>query len=167
MVREDRTFEKLAAGVIALAAVLFAIGWLTREDPAGKPYLRIAGGGFIYNYRIADVFYGFTAYVLKPLPAGSWLVAEFEDPAGGAPLVVETRMHARSAKYGVRSPGIRGVKAGRPYHVSIKVYDYTRSRLIWSDQRQFVSQIDDTVVPDKPLTIGPGYHRNPDLRHKT
>ncbi|WP_299870445.1 hypothetical protein [uncultured Hoeflea sp.] len=142
--REDRTFEKLVIGAIALAGMLLAIGWLTREDPAEKPYLRIAGGGFIYNYRVADVFYGFTAYVLKPLP-------------------VETRLHARSVKYGIRSPSVRGVKAGRPYRVSIRIVDYTRTQVIWSDERDYVSQIDDMVVPDKPLTVGPGYHPNPDL----
>jgi hypothetical protein len=163
MAHEDRTLEKLVIGAIALAGVLFAIGWLTRDDPAERPYLRIAGGGFIYNYRVADVFYGFTAYVLKPLPAGSWIIAEFEDPGGGPPLTVETRMHARSAKYEVRSPGVRGVRAGQPYHVSIKVHDDTRTRVIWAWEKHFVSQIDDMVVPDKPLTIGPGYHPNPDL----
>lgn len=163
MVREDRTFERLVIGAIALVAMLFAIGWLTREDPTEKPYLRIAGGGFIYNYRVADVFYGFTAYVLKPLPVGSWIIAEFENPDGGVPLTVETRLHARSIKYGIRSPSVRGVKAGRPYRVSIRIVDYTRTQVIWSDERDYVSQIDDIVVPDRPLTVGPGYHPNPDL----
>lgn len=163
MVREDRTFEKLVIGAIALVAMLFAIGWLTREDPTEKPYLRIAGGGFIYNYRVADVSYGFTAYVLKPLPVGSWIIAEFENPGGGLPLTVETRLHARSVKYGIRSPSVRGVKAGRSYRVSIRIVDYTRTQVIWSDERDYVSQIDDMVVPDRPLTVGPGYHPNPDL----
>lgn len=163
MVREDRTFEKLVIGAIVLVGMLFAIGWLTREDPAEKPYLRIAGGGFIYNYRVADVFYGFTAYVLKPLPVGSWIIAEFENPRSGAPLTVETRLHARSVKYGIRSPSVRGVEAGRPYRVSIRIVDYTRSHVIWSDERDYVSQIDDMVVPERPLTVGPGYNPNPDL----
>ena len=163
-VREDRTFEKVVAAMIGLVAVLMAIGWVTREDPAEKPYLGIVGGGFVYNYREADVYYGFVASVLKPLPIGTWLVAEFEDPAGGPPLTVETRLHARSSRYGVHSPSVRGVKAGRPYHVSIRLYDRTHTDLIWSTEKSFVSQIDDTVVPDKPLTIGPGYFPNPELK---
>lgn len=162
-VRENRAFEKVVAAAIGFVVVLLAIGWAFREDPAEKPYLGIAGGGFIFNYRVADVFYGFTAYVLKPLPVGSWLIAEFEDPQGGPPLTVETRLHARSSKYGVRSPSVRGVKAGKPYHVSIRLYDRTRARLLWSGGKDFVSQIDDSVVPAIPLTIGPGYHRNPAL----
>jgi len=164
LVREDRTFEKIVAGATGLVLTLLAVGWMTGEDPAQKPYLGIAGGGFIFNYREADVYYGFTANVLKPLPVGSWLVAEFEDPGGGPPLAVETRLHARSVRYGVRSPSVRGVKAGRPYHVSIRIYDYSRTELIWAGEKDFVSQIDDSVVPDKPLTIGPGYYPNPDLK---
>lgn len=162
-VREDRTFEKVIAATVGLVCLLLAVGWATREDPAEKPYLDIAGGGFIYNYREAQVYYGFVAHVLKPLPLGTWLIAEFENPAGGPPLTVETRLHARSVRYGVHSPQVRGVKAGKPYHVAIRLYDYTRSRLIWSGEKAFTSQIDDTVVPDRPLTIGPGYFPNPEL----
>lgn len=163
VVREDRTFEKVVGGAIAMVIVLVAVGWVMRDDPAEKPYIGIAGGGFIYNYREADVYYGFTANVLKPLPVGTWMIADFEDPAGGPPLSVETRLHARSVRYGVRSPSVRGVKAGKPYHVTIRLYDYTRTKLIWAAEKDFVSQIDDTVVPDQPLTIGPGYFPNPAL----
>lgn len=163
-VREDRTFEKVVAAMAGLACVLFAVGWATREDPAEKPYLEVAGGGFVYNYREAQVYYGFVATVLKPLPVGTWLIAEFENPAGGQPLTVETRLHARSVRYGVHSPHVRGVKAGKPYHVAIRLYDHTRSELIWSGEKDFTSQLDDTIVPDKPLTIGPGYFPNPELK---
>jgi len=82
IVREDRSFEKIVAAMIGLVLVLTAIGWVTREDPADKPYLGIAGGGFIFNYREARVFYGFTADVLKPLPVGTLMIADFEDPGG-------------------------------------------------------------------------------------
>lgn len=162
--REDRTFEKVVAAAIMLVLVLLAIGLLTRKDPAERPAIGIAGGGFIFNYREADVFYGFTARVLRPLPAGAVLVSAFEDPAGGPPLTVETELHARSTRYKVRSPSLRGVRAGRPYHVAMRLYDRTRSRLLWSAEKTYSSQIDDTVVPEKPLTIGPGYFPNPDLR---
>ena len=165
-VREDRTFEKVVAGAVGLVVVLFAIGWITRQDPAEKPYIGIAGGGFIYNYREADVFYGFTADVLKPLPVGSLMVADFEDPAGGPALTVETRLNARSTRYGVHSPSVRGIKAGKPYHVSIRLYDHTRTKLIWVGEKDFVSQIDDIIVPEKPLTIGPGYFPNPELNQE-
>lgn len=163
IVREDRSFEKIVAVMIGLVLVLMAIGWVTREDPEEKPYIGITGGGFIYNYREAQVFYGFTAHVLKPLPVGTLMIADFEDPGGGPPLTVETRLHARSTRYGVHSPNVRGVKSGQPYQVSIRLYDHTRTKLIWSAEKSFTSQIGDSVVPEKPLTIGPGYFPNPEL----
>ena len=47
------------------------------EDSA-KPYVEFAGGGFIFNYRTANHYYGFVVRQKKPLPAGSKLEARFE-----------------------------------------------------------------------------------------
>jgi len=151
----------LIAG-IALATVLFAIGWLTREDPAEKPYLSILGGGFIFNYRVADAFYGFTVQVEKPVASGSIIEAEFENPLGGKAFVVEQRTNARTTRYALRSPNLRGIEAGKPYHVAIRLYDFRHETLIEKHERTYTSQISSTVVPEKPLTVGPGYHRNPE-----
>ena len=84
MVRMFTPLRVLVAAT-ALLAVLLGIGWAMREDPAAKPYLAFAGGGFIFNYRVSDVFYGFNVHVTKPLASGSIIEAEFEDPAGGRP----------------------------------------------------------------------------------
>jgi hypothetical protein len=159
--REDRTMEKIAIAMVSVAAIAFAAGWVTRDDPSQKPPILIAGGGFIYNYRVADVFYGFTAMVAKPVTSGSLLVAEFEDPAGGPPMVVETRVSARTTRYGMRSPTVSGVVAHKPYHVSIRLYDYSRTKLLWEGERTYAARIGDDVVPDKPLTVGPGYQQFP------
>ncbi|GIL01000.1 MAG: hypothetical protein BroJett030_08990 [Alphaproteobacteria bacterium] len=153
---------QVAIAAIALVAVLFGIGWMTREDPADKPYLAILGGGFIFNYRVADVFYGFTAQVRKPVAVGSIIEAEFEDPGGGPPHVVSTRVNARTTRYGLRSPNVRGIEAGRPYKVVIRLYDFRHERLIETHEKTYASRIGDTIVPQRPLTIGPGYHRPPD-----
>ena len=163
VVAEDRTFERVVAGMIGLALVLFAIGWATRKDPAETPPIVIAGGGFIFNYRVAEVFYGFTALVAKPLPTGVVLRAEFEDPAGGPAFVVTKRLSVRSSRYGMQSPLVRGIEAGRPYHVHIALMDRTETETLWQAERSYTSPISDAIVPDKPLTIGPGYHRNPAL----
>lgn len=158
---ERVTLPKLVAGALALLVVLGAVGWATREDPATKPYLRLLGGGFMFNYRVADVYYGFTAVVQRPLPTGSIIEAAFEDPAGGAAHVVRQRVGTDTERYSLRSPPVRGVEAGKPYHVAIRVLDREEKTTIWSGEVAFTSQISDTVVPDKPLTVGPGYARNP------
>lgn len=146
----------------ALLVPLFAIGWLTREDPGEKPFLQILGGGFIFNYRVSDVYYGFTAVVQRPLPTGSIVEVEFEDPAGGPAHLVRQRMGgAEMARFSLRSPPVRGVEAGKAYHVAIRILDREERQMLWSHGMDFRSQIGDEIVPDAPLTIGPGYARNP------
>lgn len=159
----ERSTKMIVGAAIGLCVVLFAIGWWLREDPSNKPYLEILGGGFMFNYREGEVFYGFTANVTRPLASGSIVEASFEDPAGGPPLVVSERVSTMTDRYALRSPPVRNVQAGKPYRVAIKVYDREHKELIWQAERTFKSQISDEVVPDKPLTIGPGYHRNPEL----
>jgi len=154
--------QRLIAASLGLLAVLFAVGWATRQDPADKPVLDILGGGFIFNYRIADIYYGFTAIVQRPLESGSIIEARFEDPAGGEQLVVRERVSPMTDRYAFRSPPVRGVEAGRPYKVEIRVLDRQETAELWSTSLDFTSQISDENMPDKPLTIGPGYARNPE-----
>jgi hypothetical protein len=157
------TFFRIAAGLVVLALLLTGIGLYGRENPADKPYLVVAGGGFIFNFRVAEAFYGFTVKVQKPLAVGSIIQAQFEDPAGGPPFVEETRVNARTTRYSLRSPGVHGVKKGQPYEVVISLYDYTGEELMERQTRQFKSSLDSKFVPEKPLTIGPGYAPNPEL----
>ena len=155
------SLRSIIIAALALCAVLFAIGWFTRNDPSQDPYVKILGGGFMFNYRQGEVFYGFTAQVVRPLASGSIIEATFEDPAGGAPLVVSERVSTMTDRYALRTPPVRGVEAKKPYKVSIRVYDREKTSTIWEVDTTFASQISDKVVPDRPLTVGPGYHLNP------
>jgi len=155
------TLPRIVAGAVAVLAVLFAVGWMTRVDPSDKPLVKVLGGGFMFNYRIGEVFYGFTAVVQKPLESGSIIEASFEDPAGGAPLLVRTRVDARTTRYSLRSPPVRGVEKDRPYEVAVRVLDREGKTELFQEKMSFRSQISDAVVPDAPLVIGPGYTPNP------
>ena len=157
------SFERIVIAAVAFAVVLFALGWLSREDPADKPYLEFLGGGFVFNYRVGEAFYGFTVKVQKPLKVGSIIEAEFEDPAGGVPHVVSKRVHARTTRYSLRSPRVTGVEADKPYKVLVRLYDFRHEEVIEQHERQYSSRIASDIVPEKPLTVGPGYHRNPEL----
>lgn len=160
----DRVFTlgRVIVAAFVLLAILFAAGWLTRDDPAGKPYLQIVGGGFIFNYRVADVFYGFTAVVQRPLPTGSIVEAAFEDPQGGAPHIVRQRIGGpEMTRFMMRSPAVGGVEADKPYHVAIRILDREGNNVLWTENRTFRSQLGDSVAPDAPLTVGPGYARRP------
>lgn len=146
----------------ALVALLFAAGWLTRQDPDERPYLDILGGGFVFNYRVADNFYGFTAIVRRPLESGSIIEAEFEDPAGGDPIMVRERVSPMTDRYAMRTPALHGIEANKPYRVTIRVLDRLETKEIWSATRSYSSQIGQERTPEKALTVGPGYHLNPE-----
>ena len=62
----------------------------------GPPTVKIVGGGFIFNYRIAEAFYGVVAETGGDIPEGAILDAEFEDPAGGAAEYRREPIFARS-----------------------------------------------------------------------
>lgn len=162
MLERFLSFRGMVTAACLLLVPLFAIGWLTREDPAETPYLRILGGGFVFNYRVSDVYYGFTAVVQRPLPTGSVVEVEFEDPAGGPPHQVRQRIGgADMTRFSLRSPPVHGVEAGKPYEVSIRVLDREEENVLWTHAVDVRSQIGDDVVPDAPLVVGPGYHKNP------
>lgn len=148
---------------IGLVAILFAIGLATRENVADKPYLTIAGSGFIFNYRVADAYYGFTAIVEKPVRNYSRIEASFEDPAGGPPFLVSTKLTPRSKRYGLRSPPLSGIEKDKPYHVTVRLVQNGDGAVLFEDAFTVASQMSDAVMPPAPLTIGPGYTRNPDL----
>lgn len=155
------TIKRLIGGAAVLLLILFSFGWATRNDPSQKPYLAVLGGGFIYNYREGEEFYDLVTMIRKPLAEGSIVEVQFENPAGGAPFVVSERVSARTNRYAFHSPQIHGVVGGKSYKVDIRIYDRERKKLIWSASRNFKSDLDDTVVPKKPVVIGPGYTPNP------
>ena len=130
------------------------------SEPSG-PAMAIEGGGFIFNYRIAEVFYGVSVKPLRKFEPGTVLVAEFENPAGGAPFVVRETVAGPRLSYGLRTPGVEGVKAGRPYRVVVTVLSPGGTEF-GRLERTFKSDLDQDVNPARPLTIGPGYTRNPD-----
>ncbi len=156
------TFRGLVGAAIATVVILLAIGWATREDPALKPYLRVVGGGFLFNYRVADVTYGFTTIVIRPLPVGSTIEASFQDPAGGSDHVLRKRVGTETVRYAFQSPPVRGVVADTPYQVNLRVLDREGTEVLWVHSFEIRSQISDDVMPEKPLTVGPGYATNPE-----
>lgn len=147
------------AFLVALAAAAFAV----RVPPGETPYLKIAGAGFIFNYRIADAYYGFTAWVMKPVKNASVIEATFEDPAGGAPLVVKAKLWPKTRQYGMRTPSLHGIETGKPYHVTVRLLQQGDNAVLFEDAFAVVSDVSSAAMPAAPLTIGPGYMRNPAL----
>lgn len=148
-------------GGAVLLALLLAIGWATRTPPGETPYLGIAGKGFIFNYRLAEAYYGFTAQLQRPVANASAIEASFEDPAGGPPILVSERLWPASRQYAIRTPGLTGIRKDRPYRVTVRLLEGWERKPVFQTEFTISSSLDGALVPDAPLTIGPGYARNP------
>ena len=146
-----------AAVVLPALTLLAACG----DDPR-RPWIRIDGGGFIFNYRIAEAFYGVSVKPMRRLPEGTVLEAEFQDPAGGPPHIVRETVAAPQLGYSLSSPPVKGVVAGRDYRVVVRVREAKTGHELARIEQSFRSDLDQSILPEKPLTVGPGYTPNPD-----
>lgn len=149
-----------AMRLVAGLAVLLGLAAPARGE---EPYLSIAGGGFVFNYRVAVAHLSVALKPERPFPRGSSIEVEFENPAGGAPLTVTEIFAGGSRTLVVQSGDMSGIRAGRPYGVTVRLIRPGESTAFASYSRSFVSDLDQSVLPDKPQFIGNGYHRNPEL----
>ena len=147
------------------AVIIAAMGlYLAACDDASKdePYLEFVGGGFIFNYNVAEAYYGFVARARKKIPPGTVLEAEFENPSGGSPFVVRQEARAGQIDYTFRSPSLQGVKAEVDYRVELRLVDPANRQIMARYSRAYQSSEDQDILPSKPLTAGPSYAPNPD-----
>jgi hypothetical protein len=124
------------------------------------PYLEFLGGGFVFNYRLAAADYGFVVKRLRRIPEGTIIEARLEDPAGGAPFVIRETASWDRLEYVFRSPPVRGVQAGRDYRVEVRLLE-PGGRLLATYARNFRSDVDQEVLPERAPVVGPGYQPAP------
>ncbi len=147
-----KTVRSLAiAGVLLLAA-------------CGEkgPYLDISGGGFIFNYRLSEAYAGFVAAPLRTLPENARIEATFENPSGGPPIVLSKPVAAKRREYTFTTDPLTGIVANKDYDVTIRLIG-ADGTVIETLDKKLHSDLDQSVLADKPLTVGPGYTPNPDL----
>ena len=142
----------LLAGVILLAGC---------RDSGKGDYVNVSGKIFVFNYRIAQATYLLTLAKLRKLPDGSTLETTFENPAGGNPYVIRQKIWPMMDKITVESPPVKCVKANHPYKVVMRLED-ENGIVLQTIERDMVSDVDQSVMPDKPLVVGPFYDPNPD-----
>jgi hypothetical protein len=148
-----------SAGYFFLLALLSAAG--CREIPPGA-YVELTGKLFVFNYRVATATYLITLGKLKPLPEGAVAETQFDNPRGGAPLIVTQNIWPKLEKIAIESPPVFCIIKGRPYHFSISIRDQAGVELQNLDGA-VTSSLDQTVLPDIPLVVGNAYEPNPDL----
>jgi hypothetical protein len=154
---------RVAAGALVLALALIAVTVIVyqRAHQQALTHVRIAGGGFLVYYRLGEIRAGITVLVQKATTSQSRIVATFEDPAGGADIVLERRIRHGLTRYGLETPAVHGVVKDQPYRVRVDLYDYGGTTPLETHETTIRSGVDPARVPDRPLTIGPGYNRAP------
>jgi len=93
---------------------------------------------------------------LRRIPEGTIIEARLEDPAGGAPFVIRETASWDRQEYVFRSPPVRGVQAGRDYRVEVRLLE-PGGRLLATYARNFRSDVDQEVLPERAPVVGPGY----------
>ncbi|WPE19589.1 hypothetical protein [Shinella zoogloeoides] len=149
--------RKYLAILLPLALALAACQRETGGDP-----LKLTGKMFVFNYRLAYATYLVTLEQMTPLPDGTVVKAEFENPAGGAALTLERRIFPNLPKVVLESPDVTCVKKARPYKVTIAVVGPDGGTL-QSIETQVTSSADQSILPAKALVVGPGYDKNPEV----
>lgn len=147
-----------AAALLAAALALAAC----RDSGGDGERFAIAGKLFVFNYRVATATYLVNLVPVGPVAEDQTAVATFEDPAGGEPIVVRQKIWPRLAKTTIESPSLRCVARGRPYRVAIAIED-AAGRTVQTIETTMVSSQDQSILPDRPLVVGPVYTPNPEL----
>ncbi len=148
---------------LAAIAAFSLLGIASCRESAGPgEYFHIAGKLFVFNYRVATATYLVRLAPLAPVDDGQTAVANFEDPAGGDDIVVKQKIWPKSEKTTIESPPLRCVVKDKPYKVTIRIQaaDGTVRQTI---ETTMTSSEDQSILPDKPLVVGPVYTPNPEL----
>ena len=151
---------------IRLTRSLFLLGLLAvgacRESGGEGEYFAISGKLFVFNYRVATATYLVNLKPLKPVGEGETAVATFENPAGGEPIVVRQKIWPSVEKTTIESPPLRCVVKDKPYSVSIDI-EGPDGAIMQTIKTMMTSSLDQKLLPDRPLVIGPAYEPNPEL----
>jgi hypothetical protein len=141
---------------------LLALALLGCEEDSTKPYLEFSGGGFIFNYRNADAFYGFVATPLRSLPEGSVIEVQFEVPGSATPYVLNEKSVPGMMQYSFKTEQLSGIEKGHPYKVIMRLLSGPGGNELARYEKNFHTDVEQASLPAKPLVVGPGYAPNPE-----
>jgi hypothetical protein len=145
----------------ALLPAALALG-ACRDSSSEAERFEIAGKLFVFNYRVATASYLVNLEPLGPVEDGQVAIAQFENPAGGDPILVRTKIWPKLAKTTIESPPLRCVVKDKPYAVRIAIED-SAGRVVQTLDTTMISSEDQSILPDAPLVVGPVYTPNPVL----
>jgi hypothetical protein len=146
------------AGALLAAAALGAC----RDEGGNGEYFALSGKLFEFNYRLAAATYVVTLNPLQPMDGTQTAVGTFENPAGGEPIVVRQKIWPKLQHITIESPPLTCVVKDKPYSVSIAIEGADGS-VVQKLDTTITSSLDQSILPDRPLVVGPVYELNKDL----
>lgn len=151
--------KTIAIPMLAVVALLGLSG-CQRDEP--RDVAKVSGRMFVFNYRVAIATYLVTLQRIAPIRDGSTLEATFENPRGGTELTTREKIFPADEKIAVQSPPVECVKQDRPYKVTIRIKG-PEGDVLQTIETTIRSDTDQSLLPAKPLTVGPLYTPNPDV----
>ena len=113
-------------------------------------YLKIAGGGIQFNYRVSEASMVVVAQQAHPFPDGSHVEALFDVPGTNTRQSVSSPAVDGKLTYLLQSQKLAGITKGGKYNVTIRLIDKGGTVLDHKDT-VFTSDEDQSTLPDKPL----------------
>ena len=156
-----RFSRSIVVGAALIAAAALGACRDTGKESEGRLF-EISGKIFVFNYRLARATYVVTLRPLQPMGEGQVAVASFQDPAGGAPLVVEQKVWPKLDKVSLESPALTCIVKNKPYAIAISIKGPDGAVLQKIDTT-LMSTEDQSILPDRPLVMDQLYTANPDL----
>ncbi len=145
---------------LTLPIILLALAGCQREEQ--RDVAKISGRMFVFNYRVAVATYLVTLQTQVPIEERSVIEAEFENPRGGEALTVSERLFPKNSKIVLQSPPVECVRQDRPYTVTIRLRA-PDGHVMQTLETKVTSDTDQSLLPAKPLVVGPLYTPNPEV----
>jgi hypothetical protein len=122
-------------------------------------YVKIAGGGIQFNYRVSEASMVVIAQQMQPLPQGSLVQALFDIPGTQTRETVSLPSMDGKLTYRLQSQKLFNITKGGQYKVSLLLVDKAGKEL---DRKEtvFTSDEDQSTLPDKPLVDDPAFTPN-------
>lgn len=149
-----KRFAMIIAGLLIVSGC--------RENP-GDNYLELTGRIFVFNYRVATATYVVTFSKARPIPDGAMMLTFFDNPAGGAAIEVKQKIWPKMEKVAVESPPVFCIVKEKPYAFRALLISPEGARL-QEISGVVISNLDQSILPDRPLVVGPVYTPNPELK---
>jgi len=146
--------------LVTLISAALLLSACQREEQ--REILSVSGRMFVFNYRVATATYLITLQPTSPIEDGSTIEASFENPRGGEAFAVTEKLFPKSPKIVLQSPPVECVKEGLPYKVTIKL-KAPDGHVMQTIETSITSDTDQSLLPAKPLVLGPLYTPNPEV----